>query len=625
MFRSFLCVVLLSLLLPTRAMAGRVEAVSVPAAPASSATAKGSLAGNSSAVSNDGRWIVFVSDAANLVPGQVDPGSTNDVFLRDRVAGTTVLVSRAITGANVAASGTAPRISADGSVVAFFSAAGNLVPGQSNPGNFPRLHLFERSTGKIQLVTPTNAAVRGLNEGCALSGDGRWLVYNMASSQAALDPQHIYLFDRFTGQSTLVDRSAAAPGQPSNGSSLAPKISGDGRYIAFPSSSTNILGDQLGAGAFLYDRIANQTTRVTDAAAQELRLSADGRWLAFLSRDGDVIAGQSDGNPNDFDIFLWDRVTHEIILVSRSTTYLSPGSTGSSASSWSHQEPGHETSFAENVISADGRWIAFFSTAEDITGKNPGSTSVDVYLFDRTTGQNVMASVSIDDAFMEASWGLALSADGSRLAYTTENLYQVPGLVDAVETTDLFLYNTATRARELASRSMSSATTATGAVQASPQISADGRVAVFGSGSADLVANDLTGDNVFAYVIANPGQLFHELTPCRLFDSRQTGPVLFSEVPRKVAATGSCGVPSTARSLAVTVTVVQPSGMGRLAMQPGDVSAETSSVNFPAGQTLSNHATLGLAFDGSGTLSLTPKIVGGGSVHVTLDVLGYYE
>jgi hypothetical protein len=74
------------------------------------------------------------------------------------------------------------------------------------------------------------------------------------------------------------------------------------------------------------------------------------------------------------------------------------------------------------------------------------------------------------------------------------------------------------------------------------------------------------------------------------------------------------------------VTIVQPSAAGYLAFHAGDIAAETAStITFAAGQMLSNNAVLPLAFDGSGALAVTPVVEGGGTVHVAVDVSGWFE
>jgi hypothetical protein len=93
-----------------------------------------------------------------------------------------------------------------------------------------------------------------------------------------------------------------------------------------------------------------------------------------------------------------------------------------------------------------------------------------------------------------------------------------------------------------------------------------------------------------------------------------------------VKVAGACGIPATARAVAANVTVLQSTGPGRLTLHPGDLSASsTSTINFSAGITRANNATLPLALDGTGTLSLSATVNGGGTVHVIVDVSGYFE
>jgi hypothetical protein len=71
---------------------------------------------------------------------------------------------------------------------------------------------------------------------------------------------------------------------------------------------------------------------------------------------------------------------------------------------------------------------------------------------------------------------------------------------------------------------------------------------------------------------------------------------------------------------------VQPSGDGFLTLHPGDIAAPTiSTVNFAAGQTRANNAVQRLALNGAGTVAVTPFVSGNGTVHVIVDVVGYFE
>lgn len=128
---------------------------------------------------------------------------------------------------------------------------------------------------------------------------------------------------------------------------------------------------------------------------------------------------------------------------------------------------------------------------------------------------------------------------------------------------------------------------------------------------------------------ATPPLDFHTITPCRLLDTRlaygpRGGPALTPRWQRVIQATGSCGIPVTARALAVNVTVPGPPGGGFLSFFPGDGSpGPASTVNFPPGRTRTNNATLMLSSSGSGTLGVYNST--NALVHLIIDVNGYFQ
>ena len=149
-------------------------------------------------------------------------------------------------------------------------------------------------------------------------------------------------------------------------------------------------------------------------------------------------------------------------------------------------------------------------------------------------------------------------------------------------------------------------------------------------GSSLQPANGGSASDGFVTKIKEPGLAFHTVTPCRMVDTRNAngplgGPAL-QPGARVFVLTGLCGVPATAKTLSVNLTVTQPDALGFLSLLPGDdklVLPGTSAINFAAGQTRANNATPLLAFDGSGGI----KVINGGSgsVHFILDVNGYFE
>jgi Tol biopolymer transport system component len=119
----------------------------------------------------------------------------------------------------------------------------------------------------------------------------------------------VFLFDRTTGAATLVSRSAVVPGLSAFGPSAAPSLSADGRYVAFVSSATDLVpgfddADGLGVDdVFLYDRVTGTVTLVSrslaspsrtgDAGSSNPLVSADGNYIVYTSGAGDLVPGQS--------------------------------------------------------------------------------------------------------------------------------------------------------------------------------------------------------------------------------------------------------------------------------------------------------------------------------------------
>jgi hypothetical protein len=123
---------------------------------------------------------------------------------------------------------------------------------------------------------------------------------------------------------------------------------------------------------------------------------------------------------------------------------------------------------------------------------------------------------------------------------------------------------------------------------------------------------------------------FHTLTPCRIADTRDPagtrgGPQLLSGFPRTFPVTGNCGVPPTAKAVAVNVAVVQPTAEGFLTLYPsGQPAPTTSTVNFRAGIVRTNNAVVPLGIGGQVDV-LYGVATGSATTHFILDVNGYFE
>ncbi len=155
--------------------------------------------------------------------------------------------------------------------------------------------------------------------------------------------------------------------------------------------------------------------------------------------------------------------------------------------------------------------------------------------------------------------------------------------------------------------------------------------------AAGLVALATTGDT------AGPFQ-YHSLTPCRIVDTRNAGGtvgnyggILTSGVAKVYPVGGNCLVPTTAKAATLNVTAVAPSNQGRFTVYPSDITAPgVSTINFPPGTTaLANGAIVPLATTPADCpagwdqtkcdLAVLPYVVNNGTVHLVLDVTGYFE
>jgi hypothetical protein len=265
------------------------------------------LNGPSSApkLSDDGRFVLFESNATNVV-GASTAGITH-VYLRDLVAGTTERISKPNAGGEANASSGAGSISADGRFVAFESSASNLVPGDT--GGFVDIFLLDRSTHTLSRVSATSAGIgaNGDSFDPAVSADGTFVAFTTNSTNLIAGDTNavadVLIWSRSTGQSNRVSVSTA--GSQSNGRSAAPAISQDGTFVAFESDASNLVSGDTNAATdvFVSDRTSNQTLRVsvsstganTDGVSFGSTISGDGRLIGFVSDATNIVV--SAGSP----------------------------------------------------------------------------------------------------------------------------------------------------------------------------------------------------------------------------------------------------------------------------------------------------------------------------------------
>ncbi|HSF42469.1 MAG TPA: hypothetical protein VLT87_21880, partial [Thermoanaerobaculia bacterium] len=524
------------------------------------------------AVSADGRFAVFSSYETRPL-----------LLLYDWTTGSRTIVNHEIGAPDQPAPGSYIReaaISADGRYVAYVCTDCLLVSGQQDGtvGDLPQtdVFLFDRATGANTLVSHASGApTTGGNNAStdpAISADGRFVTFtslatNLLAGQVdSPNTRDVFLFDRTTGAAVLASHAAGAPATAGGGNSFDPTISADSRVVAFRSQAVNLVPGQIDTNGqldvFLFDRTSGAATLASHTASSPVTtgsdeagfffaenpvsLSADGRFAVFTSAASDLVAGGTDTN-GSLDVFLHDRASGITTLVSHAS-----GTPGKAADKTSNRAR----------ISADGRRIAFTSSATDLVPGQPANGPAHLVLQDRITGARTLAAPVHPSGPFHADPAISLF----------------------------------------------------------PRISGDGRFVAFSSDSPSLVERDYNGDwDVFLYD-AGPGGSggITPVPPCTLFDSRRPadGPALRSGVRKTLAVRGACGVPSTATAVVVEVTVPQPRRRGNIRLTPGNAI-----LRFQRGKTRTGTFTVPLAADG--TLALQPSVAGNGTVHAVIEAVGY--
>lgn len=383
------------------------------------------------AISGDGRFVGFDSNATNLISGG---NLSSNIFVHDRQTGTTEIVSVSSSGRQGEGLSSFPDLSADGRFVAFDSDAANLARGDKN--GITDVFRHDRVTGETVLVSVTSAEQQGSasSHAPAISADGRFVVFHANSSLVPEDTNQntdVYVRDVQAGTTALV--SVALDGSAGNGTSFIQDISGDGRFVAFVSDATNLVGndaDGTTANVFVRDLAAGTTELASvgsDGTQAEVgffdspSISADGNFIAFSTFTALV---PEDTQPFSLDIYLRDRQagTTELISVN------------------SDEIPGDGRSEAPSV-SANGQFVAFQSDSTNFALEQSSLfPDEDIFVRDRQAGLTVRVSESSSGEEGDArSLVPAISADGQVTAFSSEASNLVPNDTNFVR--DVFVHD----------------------------------------------------------------------------------------------------------------------------------------------------------------------------------------
>lgn len=313
-------------------------------------------------ISEDARFIAFESEATSLM--QRDGNGAADIFLRDRKGRVTRLISKGGSGRADAGS-YEPSISDDASVVAFSSYASNLVADTNGDADIFVRNLGARRTWRVSV----SSSGRQANEGSyspSASSDGRFIAFDSLASNLvgrdANEASDVFVHDLRNKTTRRI--SVGAGGAEANDNSFDPVVSDDGRVIAFWSKASNLTAEDTNnsADVFVRDLRTGITERVSVGVRQD-----GGSLQPTISGDGRVVAFFSfrqllpEDTNDDADIYVYDRATRVLDLAS---------SSGGSAADGPSFRP---------ALSGDGSAVAFHSFATNLV-EGDTNAQPDVFL-----------------------------------------------------------------------------------------------------------------------------------------------------------------------------------------------------------------------------------------------------
>jgi Tol biopolymer transport system component len=342
-------------------------------------------------ITPDGRYVAFMSLASNLVPN--DTNGVLDVFVRDRLNGTTERASISYLGNEAVRPCFQPSISDDGRFVAFASESSHLVTNDTNTTSDVFVRDRVNATTELVSVSISGVSANGVSARPSISADGRFVAFD--STALDVDPQDnngqwadVFVRDRLNGTTELVSFSMAGNG--GNNTSNYAWISAGGRYVVFNSLATDLVPVDTNASedVFVRDRLLGTTERVSvatngapgnsySAVLDPGSISPDGRYVVFTSLASNLAPGDTN---NHYDVFVRDRVNATTERVSISTNGVQ----------------GDHDSILGGTISPDGRWVAFESDSTNLV--SGGTPSGGIFMRDR----NASGAASLCDPGLNA-------------------------------------------------------------------------------------------------------------------------------------------------------------------------------------------------------------------------------
>ncbi len=432
-------------------------------------------------ISDDGRYVAFAVYKTGGTPFPYE------VCVRDLAAETTLVASSGAAAALLSAMGSTPPFSFGHAL----SANGNYVALAVNPSNKTTTGLILRysiASGLTDIVHTnalTLAWLRGDSREADMTPDGRFIAFLARTNSYGTNTGSVRVWDAQNGTSVL---ASVDPGnKPAIGDFGRPALDPTGRFVVFTSTAANLTTNALLPGSHLYLRdLLLGTTELLDADAGGLglgvapftfpRLSQDGQYVSFQGVDPEA-PKQSLAN---WQVLLRNRALGQTELVSARHSNM-PSATGIGSS---HSSP---------AVSQDGRYVAFASLSPDLA-PNDTNGNWDVFLRDIREGITVLLSKSTNAvAASGMSYEPCISADGRFIAFTSTAADIAPG--DTNKFRDVFVHDRQTQTTVLASRKANgfSGNNASSA----PRVNAAGTALAFLSKATDLASVTPGTTNLF--------------------------------------------------------------------------------------------------------------------------------
>lgn len=388
-----------------------------------SSSTSGTLGNNTSdspAMTPDTRYVVFSTASTNLVEG--DANGMRDIFRKDIQTGELARCSLTSAAVEPNQHCYAPAISGDGRYVIFRTTASNLVPDDTN--TVDDIFCKDMASGDLTRVSTdsTGAQANGKSDYPCINGDGSYIAFaSWATNLVAGGTTGTQIFrkDRVSGEVEIVSESGA--GTLGNGNCSSPRISSSGRYIAFGSAATNLVPGDVNArydvfrkdmdtGAVLLCS-CTQSDFQGDYDSSEPSMSTDGRYVTFTTISKLLAADVNDSA----DTYRKDLTTGLLAACSTSPA----GAYVSGITTYS-------------AISDDGRYVAFRANTLQLAGSSSSHTW-SVYLKDMQTGRVLHCANSATNTGGTTSGSHApcISADGRYVAFSSSSDDLVPGDTNA--------------------------------------------------------------------------------------------------------------------------------------------------------------------------------------------------